>query len=174
MAVAFQTRGSNLDVGDISGTMGTNADRASGSAPMVAFQSATEFLPQSSRVYSETEISPTLQAAGQRMGNRAPQVQAAMQVRRLTPVECERLQGFPDNYTRIPTWSGWRKLGDDETPEQLRAEGLEVKQNKKTGRWRVKDVDAPRYKAIGNSWAINNVRWIGRRMDAQLRALEAA
>ena len=174
MAVAFQTRGSNLDVGDISGTMGANADRASGSAPMVAFQSATEFLPQSSLVYSESEVSPTLQSAGQRMGNRVPQVQAAMQVRRLTPVECERLQGFPDNYTRIPTWSGWRKLGDDETPEQLRAEGLEVKQNKKTGRWRVKDVDGPRYKAIGNSWAINNVRWIGRRMDAQLRALEAA
>lgn len=35
-AIAFQTRGSNLDVGDISGTMSTNADRASGSAPMVA------------------------------------------------------------------------------------------------------------------------------------------
>jgi DNA (cytosine-5)-methyltransferase 1 len=58
----------------------------------------------------------------------------AMQVRRLTPVECERLQGFPDNYTNIP----WRKK--DESP------------------------DGPRYKALGNSWAVPNVRWIGERI----------
>jgi DNA (cytosine-5)-methyltransferase 1 len=37
-------------------------------------------------------------------GGDKPHVLAAMQVRRLTPVECERLQGFPDNYTAIP----WR------------------------------------------------------------------
>ena len=103
-----------------------------------------------------------------------PALLTAMQVRRLTPIECERLQGFPDDYTRIPTWTGWRKLDAGEDPEQLRAEGLDVRQNKKTGRWRVKDVDGPRYKALGNSWAVPNVRWIGRRIDAQLRALEAA
>jgi DNA (cytosine-5)-methyltransferase 1 len=67
----------------------------------VHFSSATEFLPQSSRIYSETEIAPALQAAGLRMGNRAPQVQSAMEVRRLTPRECERLQGFEDDYTLI-------------------------------------------------------------------------
>ena len=50
----------------------------------------------------------------------------------------------------------------------LRAEGLEVKQNKKTGRWRVKDVDGPRYKALGNSWAVPCARWIGARIDAAL------
>jgi DNA (cytosine-5)-methyltransferase 1 len=98
-------------------------------------------------------------------GGDKPHVLIAMQVRRLTPRECERLQGFPDDYTRIPSWSGWRKMGDDETPEQLAAEGLEVKQNKKTGRWRVKDVDGPRYKALGNSWAVPNVRWIGERLQ---------
>ena len=58
----------------------------------------------------------------------------SMAVRRLTPVECERLQGFPDNYTNIP----WRKK--DESP------------------------DGPRYKALGNSWAVPNVRWIGERI----------
>jgi DNA (cytosine-5)-methyltransferase 1 len=57
-----------------------------------------------------------------------------MQVRRLTPVECERLQGFPDNYTNIP----WRKKG--ESP------------------------DGPRYKVLGNSWAVPVVRWIGERI----------
>ena len=70
----------------------------------------------------------------------------AMQVRRLTPVECERLQGFPDGYTQIP----WRKKPASECP------------------------DGPRYKALGNSWAVPNVNWIGRRIDAHLRALSGA
>ena len=60
----------------------------------------------------------------------------AMQVRRLTPVECERLQGFPDNYTNIP----WRKK--DEAP------------------------DGPRYKALGNSMAVPCMKWIGERIQA--------
>ena len=97
-----------------------------------------------------------------------------MAVRRLTPVECERLQSFPDGYTSIPTWNGWRAMGEGETPEGCIADGLEVRQNKKTGKWRVKDVDGPRYKALGNSMCVFNMRWIGARVDAQLRALEAA
>lgn len=61
----------------------------------------------------------------------------AGRVRRLTPVECERLQGFPDNWTRI----SWRGKTEENCP------------------------DAPRYKAIGNSWAVPCVRWIGRRIQ---------
>ena len=56
-------------------------------------------------------------------------------VRRLTPVECERLQGFPDNHTNIP----WRKK--DESP------------------------DGPRYKAMGNSMAVPVMKWIGQRIE---------
>jgi DNA (cytosine-5)-methyltransferase 1 len=63
-----------------------------------------------------------------------------MAVRRLTPVECERLQGFPDNYTAIP----WRKKPASECP------------------------DGPRYKALGNSWAVPVVRWIGHRIQADI------
>ncbi len=63
-------------------------------------------------------------------------------VRRLTPTECERLQGFPDNYTLIP----WRK-------------GVAP--------------DGPRYKALGNSMAVNVMRWIGRRIE-MVDALPAA
>jgi len=59
----------------------------------------------------------------------------AMQVRRLTPVECERLQGFPDGYTNIP----WRNK--PESP------------------------DGPRYKALGNSMAVPVMRWIGERIN---------
>lgn len=58
-----------------------------------------------------------------------------MQVRRLTPRECERLQGFPDCYTNIP----WR--GKPESP------------------------DGPRYKALGNSMAVPVMRWIGQRIQ---------
>ena len=70
-------------------------------------------------------------------------VQSAMQVRRLTPSEAEKLQGFPDGYTAIP----WRKKPASECP------------------------DGPRYKALGNSWAVPNVRWIGQRIDAAVRGL---
>ena len=59
-----------------------------------------------------------------------------MAIRRLTPKECERLQGFPDDYTAIP----WRKKTAADCP------------------------DAPRYKALGNSWAVPVVHWIGQRI----------
>jgi DNA (cytosine-5)-methyltransferase 1 len=62
-------------------------------------------------------------------------------VRRLTPRECERLQGFPDDYTLIP----WRGKPAEECP------------------------DGPRYKAIGNSWAVDCVEWIAARLTAHLR-----
>ena len=60
-----------------------------------------------------------------------------MSVRRLTPTECERLMGFPDGYTQIP----WRGKPASECP------------------------DGPRYKALGNSMAVNCMRWIGRRIE---------
>lgn len=64
------------------------------------------------------------------------QIFASNQVRRLTPIECERLQGFPDNWTQIP----WRGKDASECSE------------------------APRYKAIGNSMAVNVMQWIGLRL----------
>jgi DNA (cytosine-5)-methyltransferase 1 len=64
-----------------------------------------------------------------------------MAVRRLTPVECERLQGMPDDWTRIP----YRGKPAEECP------------------------DSPRYKAIGNSWAVPVIQWIGRRIDAAVK-----
>lgn len=58
-------------------------------------------------------------------------------VRRLTPVECERLQAFPDNFTRIP----YRGKPADNCP------------------------DGPRYKALGNSMAVNVMAYIGERIQ---------
>jgi DNA (cytosine-5)-methyltransferase 1 len=56
-------------------------------------------------------------------------------VRRLTPVECERLQGFSDGFTNVP----WR--GKGHSP------------------------DGRRYKALGNSMAVNVMRWLGDRIE---------
>jgi len=100
--VAFDCKAggkTTFSVGDIPGSL--RGEGHGGGHLAVAFQSATEFLPQSSRVYSEGEISPTLQAAGLRNGNRTPQIETSTAVRRLTPRECERLQGFPNDYTLI-------------------------------------------------------------------------
>lgn len=102
-------------------------------------------------------------------GSSAPMAMAGMQVRRLTPTECERLQGFPDGWTLVPGLSGWRAVGDDEDIEELRSSGLTVKVNKKTGRARVNDPDGPRYKSLGNSFTTEPVNWIMTRVQASLR-----
>ena len=57
-------------------------------------------------------------------------------VRRITPRECERLQGFPDDYTLIP----YNGKPAEQCP------------------------DGPRYKALGNSMAVPVMRWIGERL----------
>ena len=59
-------------------------------------------------------------------------------VRKLLPIECERLMGFPDNWTRI----SWKGKPEEECP------------------------DAPRYKACGNSMCVNVMAWIGERIEA--------
>ena len=72
-------------------------------------------------------------------GDAAPCVAAGMAVRRLTPVECSRLQGFPDDYLLSVTWRG-----------------------------KCPPPDGPMYKALGNSMAVPVMRWIGRRIVSQL------
>lgn len=116
------------------------------------------------------QVAGALSTGGGKVGQGTPSVQVGMAVRRFTPVECERLQGFPDNYTLIPSWDGWRPMGEDETPELCREQGLEVRQAR-SGKWSVKDADGPRYKALGNSKAIPVVRWLGQRLDRALRML---
>jgi DNA (cytosine-5)-methyltransferase 1 len=91
----------------------------------------------------------------------------AMQVRRLTPTECERLQGFPDGYTDIP-WRAYQEAARKGISYEaiLALKGLTL-----SGPDRDQCPDGPRYKALGNSWAVPVVAWIGRRIQ---KALEAA
>jgi DNA (cytosine-5)-methyltransferase 1 len=84
------------------------------------------------------DVAATMGTPGSSVNASGPTVMQAMTVRRLTPRECERLQGFPDDYTLIP----WRKKAASDCP------------------------DGPRYKALGNSMAVNCMEWIGERIAA--------
>ena len=99
-----------------------------GVMPAIAFQ-AEMSVPQ-----VDFELSQTLQATNHQAAAKGSAV------RRLTPMECERLQGFPDGYTNIP----WR--GKPDSP------------------------DGPRYKALGNSWAVPKFVWLGHRLQHLLVA----
>lgn len=135
--IAFSCKDHGADAGEISPTlraMGHGASHANAGG-----QGA---------VCITGEITHTLKAEGfdaseDGTGRGQPITPEAAGVRRLTPRECERLQGFPDDYTLIP----WRGKPATECP------------------------DGPRYKAIGNSKAVPVVRWIGRRLKAHLEKL---
>lgn len=106
---------------------------------------ARQVAPGENAVCVTGNITHTLKAEGfdgseDGTGRGQPITNSGAAVRRLTPVETERLQGFPDNYTRIP----WRSKPAEQCP------------------------DGPRYKAIGNSKAVPVVRWIGARLKAAL------
>ncbi|HDN4629396.1 TPA: Dam family site-specific DNA-(adenine-N6)-methyltransferase [Salmonella enterica subsp. enterica serovar Derby] len=79
-------------------------------------------------------------------------------IRRLTPVECERLQGFPDGHTLIPTEKR-KKVNSDELA-YLRNHYPDLSEEEAA----MLAADGPRYKAIGNSMAIPVMRWIGDRI----------
>lgn len=87
--------------------------------------------------------SPSLQARMGTGGNQVPLVsEKAKAVRRLTPLECERLQGFPDGWTDIGEW-------------------VDSKGKKR------KTTDSARYKALGNSIALPPWKWVLKRICAQ-------
>lgn len=113
---------------------GMSGDSAAGTA---AGEGVAAYIESSFGAYRESRIGATLKACGGvAHGGSETLVFHGGGVRRLTPRECERLQGFPDDYTRIP----WRGKAAEKCP------------------------DAPRYKAIGNSMAVPVMRWLGERL----------
>jgi DNA (cytosine-5)-methyltransferase 1 len=89
-------------------------------------------------VNQHPEVSPAVKVGSGLGIPSPPAVAKSMTVRRLTPSECERLQGFPDDWTMIP----YRGKSPEDCP------------------------DGPRYKALGNSMACNCMAWIGERIAA--------
>jgi DNA (cytosine-5)-methyltransferase 1 len=84
----------------------------------------------------EMSVTNSLSGGGGKAGQGYQAIRQGPSVRRLTPIECERLQGFPDGFTQIP----YRNKPVEKCP------------------------DGPRYKALGNSMAVPVMRWIGERI----------
>lgn len=101
-------------------------------------------------------------AGGGKPGQGYPAVLTSA-VRRLTPVECERPQGFPDFYTRIPVRHYKVKKVTRTRPEDM-WEFID-------GEWWLMAADGPRYKALGNSWAVPKFVWLGKRIQQFMPAL---
>lgn len=93
-------------------------------------------------------------------------VQTGMAVRRLTPRECERLQGFSDDYTRIP-WRTYQEAKRKGVSYESLLAGRGMKLREPAGE---ECPDGPRYKALGNTMAVPVMHWIGTRIDAVSRA----
>ena len=133
--VSFSSNMSNPDC-QVDGTTPTIKVSGSGNPPAVCWS----IMPMNSgKDYKArvTDVSQPLMAGGPVGGNQGGDFIHTHQVRRLTPTECERLQGFPDNFTQIP----WRNKAAENCP------------------------DGPRYKAMGNSMAVPVMRWIGERIQ---------
>lgn len=108
--------------------------------PLSAKDTANDVMPiiavalcEGAHGVTEMDVTTSVQRSGGKLGQGMQGVRIATEVRRLTPRECERLQGFPDDYTLIP--------------------------------YRGKPAaDGNRYKALGNSMAVNVMRWLGDRI----------
>jgi site-specific DNA-cytosine methylase len=96
------------------------------------------FSKQTRTMYTENETASTLLASCCKGADRLDLIMdnGGGLLRRITPREAERLQGFPDDWTRVP----YRKRRAEACP------------------------DGPRYKAIGNSMAVPVMRWLGQRI----------
>lgn len=136
-AVAFSSKDYGADAGEIAPTMrsmGHDRSHANGGGQLAVAYGVAE----------SPDLAHCLRSGASKADKHesTTYVQTAMQVRRLTPTEAERLQGFPDGHTLIP----WRGKPAEDCP------------------------DGPRYKALGNSMAVPVMRWIGARIARQLEA----
>ena len=125
---------------------------AGGFFDAVPFDTANRSNPQSDTAtyaapatgyFLETDVSGTLMkhnGAGPGETQNPSYVRTNMSVRRLTPTECERLQGFPDGHTLIP----WKGKPAADCP------------------------DGPRHKALGNSMAVPVIRWSARKIEGAM------
>ena len=135
--VAYSIR-EDAKAGNFSATPLTVTPALQALRPSVQSHHAQTFIAQAVDVYNQAidgDVTATITRAVGGSNTSGPKIMQSMAVRRLTPVECERLQGFPDNYTNIP----WR--GKPESPDSLR------------------------YKAMGNSMAVPCMKWIGERIE---------
>ncbi|EMS9660193.1 phage N-6-adenine-methyltransferase [Klebsiella aerogenes] len=148
--IAFSYKDHGADASeDLSPTLragnSDNSNSNSGQPPAIAYAFKPGQGAKARSIGFAEEQSPTLTSASSGT-NLTPAIMQGVSVRRLMPVECERLQGFPDNHTLI----SWRGKTVTDCP------------------------DGPRYRAIGNSMAVPVMRWIGERIAAALPVKKSA
>jgi DNA (cytosine-5)-methyltransferase 1 len=140
--------GSEVETGEQGGTTGKKAGKGYLGSDELAFTIGTTqdqqiAQPQAVDFRNQSisdDVTGTLQSksnGGYSLNYQPGILQPTMAIRRLTPTECERLQGFPDGWTKIP----YRNKPEEVCP------------------------DGPRYKACGNSMAVPVMRWIGQRIQ---------
>jgi DNA (cytosine-5)-methyltransferase 1 len=108
------------------------------------------------------QITGALSAGGGKPGQGFPSVVSHCEVRRLTPKECERLQGFPDGWTLIPEKKRNILAADELAYLRLMYPDMPEEEAHRLA------ADGPRYKAIGNSMPVPVMRWIGNRIANQI------
>lgn len=168
--IAFSYKDNGADAtSDLSPTIRAgNHDKShanSGQPPAIAYAFKAGQGAKAGGIGYAEEQSPTLTSASSGT-NLAPAVMHGVAVRRLTPRECERLQGFPDNHTLVPYGRQIRPEKMDRDFAKYLMRGGMLTFEECCGR----AADGPRYKAIGNSMAVPVMRWIGERIAAALPA----
>jgi DNA (cytosine-5)-methyltransferase 1 len=162
--VAFTCKDDGGDASEVSPTL--RAMPHDGSHANAGGQVAVVF-QESQTGCREYDSAGSLRANGPGHDPVGTRVREGSAVRRLTPRECERLQGFPDDYTLIPTARKRQKEKGDAAARLATyyhlTENGRAAVELRDGRV-YSTPDGPRYKALGNSMAVDVIRWLGERI----------
>ncbi|EKN2028814.1 Dam family site-specific DNA-(adenine-N6)-methyltransferase [Salmonella enterica] len=126
-----------------------------------AYMSSTPYV-SAEGVVNDGLVSGLLSAGGGNLDQGYPAIINGMSVRRLTPLECERLQGFPDFHTLIPVNKRNTLIADELAYLREHFPDMPEEEAHRLA------ADGPRYKALGNSMAVPVMRWIGKRIIERL------
>lgn len=172
IAYGFQTRiacNGRGDMGELCHTLNAESGETGkgDAAPCVARCEKHAAFAENTRgevrlVNGDGQITGALSAGGGKPGQGYPSVVTRCEVRRLTPKECERLQGFPDGWTLIPEKKRNALAADELAYLRLTHPDMPEEEAHRLA------ADGPRYKAIGNSMAVPVMRWIGDRIANQI------
>lgn len=170
----FNSREDPIVTGDVAGALGASHPQAQVIAYPIPLRASGAAGANGAGIGEAGDPSLTLDCDG------SAAIAVARGVRRLLPVETERLQGFPDGYTLIPMTrvnaagvivDKWREVDPDEA-NHLRCFGAVLEARGVPPRWyTTASADGPRYMGHGNSMSVPVIAWIGRRIQKAVRAL---
>lgn len=166
LPVSFQTSQSGVRIGETHPTLDSNNGSRRHNGVAFALRGREDgAVPE---VYDDGQSVGALRAAS---GGSSRDYLASTAVRRLTPTECLRLQGFPDDHLDVPIIrtkhskecdAAWDDELDDDIDQCVCGAVPKV----------TYPADGPKYRATGNSKAVVCVSWLGRRIDAIDRGLD--